>query len=118
VIAPATALLVGSGGAAGALARYAVDVAVEGRRATFTVNVLGSLLLGAASARVGEETAPLLFVGVGFCGGFTTFSSFAVAVAEGAVDGDGLWTAAYAVGTLVVAVGGVVLGRLLAAAFW
>ncbi|MFB6302551.1 MAG: CrcB family protein [Haloferacaceae archaeon] len=112
---PVTALLVGGGGAAGALARYAVDVAVGGRRATLVVNVLGSLAFGAASAGFGEGTAPALLVGTGFCGGFTTFSSLAVAVAEGAVDGDGTRrsTAAYAVGTLAAAVAAVLVGRFL-----
>ena len=46
---------------------------------TLAVNVLGSLLIGVLAARL-IDTAPehplrLLFI-VGFCGGFTTFSSF------------------------------------------
>lgn len=113
---PAAALLVGVGGAAGALARYAVDVALGGRRATLAVNALGSLLLGAASVRYAAGAMPALLVGTGFCGAFTTFSSFAVAVVEGTTDGaDGV--SAYAVGTLVVAVSAVLLGRLVAGAF-
>lgn len=107
---PAAALLVGVGGAGGALARYAVALAVGGRRATFAVNLLGSLLLGATSARFGDGTAPALLVGTGFCGAFTTFSSFAVAVAED-LDGDRRGTAVYAGGTLLAAVGGVLVGR-------
>lgn len=110
------ALLVAGGGAAGALARYAVDLAVGGRRATFVVNLVGSLLLGATSARFGDGSTPALLVGSGFCGAFTTFSSFAVAVADGAVDGDRRVTAAYAVGTLAAAVAAVLAGRAVAAA--
>lgn len=75
-------LLVAVGGAAGALGRYAVSLL--GRGATFpwttlTINLLGSLLLGlllgaAAEGRVGR--LPVLAVGVGFLGAFTTFSTF------------------------------------------
>lgn len=108
---PGAALLVGGGGAAGALARYAVDVALGGRRATVAVNLLGSLLLGATSARAGDGTAAALLVGTGFCGAFTTFSAVAVAVAEGAADGDRRLTAAYAAGTLVGTVAAALAGR-------
>lgn len=45
--------------------------------ATLSVNLLGCLLIGMASAYVWEQDSkmPLLLV-VGFLGGFTTFSSF------------------------------------------
>lgn len=105
----AAALLVGVGGAVGALARYLVDVVVGGRRATFAVNVLGSVALGAlAAASVGEAASTL--AGVGFCGAFTTFSSFAVDVERLAADGDRPAAARYAAGTLAAAVAGVALG--------
>ena len=70
------ALLVGLGGVAGALARHLLGERVEtGTRDTLAVNVLGSFLLGALVAvPVGDD---LLLVGTGFCGAFTTFSTFA-----------------------------------------
>ncbi|WP_336036394.1 fluoride efflux transporter FluC [Halobacterium yunchengense] len=75
-------LLVGLGGAAGALLRHAVyeTLAVEGYpAATLVVNVAGSFALAAlAFAGVGGDAA-LLF-GTGACGAFTTFSSFTVDV--------------------------------------
>lgn len=75
-------LLVGLGGAAGAAARFLLGtrVATPGR-ATLAVNVLGSLLLGIlAGGAVGGPVT--LAVGTGFCGAFTTFSSFAVETTE------------------------------------
>jgi CrcB protein len=73
-------LLVALGAGVGAATRYLVATRFDRDRAprgTFAVNVVGSLLLGALFGfGVGEHTLALL--GVGFCGGLTTFSSFAV----------------------------------------
>ena len=47
---------------------------------TLTVNILGSFLLGIiyvlAVRKAGLNENGRLFLGVGFCGGFTTFSAF------------------------------------------
>jgi CrcB protein len=49
---------------------------------TFTVNVLGSFILGLMIFGLDEKEliSPTLklFIGVGFCGGFTTFSTFSL----------------------------------------
>ena len=109
-----TALLVGLGGAAGALARYAVDITLDGgRRSTFVVNVFGSTLLGAIAAS-SPSGATLAAAGTGFCGAFTTFSSFAVSVAQAAADGRVEVALADAVGTLAAAFVGVGIGWTLA----
>jgi CrcB protein len=80
-------LLVALGAAVGAPLRFLVDKHMVTRLllgtrietplpwGTFTVNVLGSFLLGLLSG-VGNHTIALL-VGVGFCGAFTTYSTFA-----------------------------------------
>lgn len=74
------------GGGAGAVARYAVSLAVPTRFpwATLVVNVAGSLLLGVGLVALADPggpggllDAPAGRCFVGFCGGFTTFSSFA-----------------------------------------
>lgn len=74
-------------GAGGALARYLVTRAVQARTrsalpwGTFVVNVTGALLLGlltGAGLHHGLAEAPRIVLGVGFCGGFTTFSTLAV----------------------------------------
>ncbi|MGH3358324.1 MAG: fluoride efflux transporter FluC [Nocardioidaceae bacterium] len=75
-------LLVGAAGAAGAVARFLVDTGV--RRvvptafpvATVAINVTGSLVLGFLTALERDHLdAVRLVAGVGFCGGYTTFST-------------------------------------------
>jgi CrcB protein len=84
-----TALLVALGAAVGATARYAVGRALPGRRATLLVNVLGSLLLGAVIARSAPGGSVAALVGTGFCGAFTTFSSYALQCTPGSAEGEG-----------------------------
>ena len=79
-------LLIGLGGSIGSIARYLVSrlgASVEWMSiplGTLAVNVLGSLLIGFLIGI--SEKSPLLtvelrmFLMVGLCGGFTTFSSF------------------------------------------
>jgi CrcB protein len=76
-VAPSPALLIGLGGVAGALARHLLGERIEeGTYDTLAVNVVGSFLLGAlVAAPVGSDL--LLVAGTGFCGAFTTFSTFA-----------------------------------------
>ncbi|WP_336134723.1 fluoride efflux transporter FluC [Natronomonas amylolytica] len=105
-----SALAVGLGGAAGALARYAVGQAIEGRGVdTLAVNVLGSFAIGVLLAAGLGETA-LLAGAVGFCGAFTTFSSFAVETVRLAEDGETGTAAANAAGTLLLALLAVLVG--------
>lgn len=78
------------GGAAGSLLRHAVGLAMTAWLGaafpwgTLLINVAGSLLIGwLASATLPGGPAPLpddlrLLLMVGFCGGFTTFSSFSL----------------------------------------
>ena len=76
-------LLVGFGGVLGALSRFAVGSWIADRqRDTLAVNVLGSFALGALTAGLAQNAALLTLFGTGFCGAFTTFSSFAVETVE------------------------------------
>ncbi|MFC9555051.1 fluoride efflux transporter CrcB [Rhodococcus sp. NPDC056960] len=76
-----TVLLVALGGALGATTRYLTGRYVDSYRsfpvATFVVNVSGCLILGLLSGASMSEQAFALF-GTGFCGGLTTYSTFAV----------------------------------------
>ena len=79
-------LLVAVGGLVGSVARYWVTGWVQNLNGaqfpfgTLTVNVLGSFILGlvvALSLERGLINAELRFLlGIGFCGGFTTMSTF------------------------------------------
>ena len=75
-----TLLLVVLGAAAGAPARYALGLWLNGKApfpwGTFAANVAGSLLLGLFTRLSLGEAAYALF-GTGFCGTFTTYSTFA-----------------------------------------
>lgn len=83
----AVSLGVAIGGALGALSRYGVDTWVERRSdslfpwATFLINVSGCFAVGfIVAALVDRHRAPeWMRIGlvVGFCGGYTTFSTFA-----------------------------------------
>lgn len=79
------ALLVGLGAAVGALGRYLLDQAVTRRRGgafpggTWLINVTGSFVLGlltGLAAHHGLSPHVVTVLGVGICGGYTTFSTF------------------------------------------
>jgi CrcB protein len=76
-------LLVAAGGAAGSLTRALAAALLAAARAPFPwatllVNALGSLLIGLLMARLPAADAPRwhALLATGFCGGFTTFSTF------------------------------------------
>lgn len=81
-------LLVGLGGFIGSIARYLVYVLIDQKKglafpvSTFTVNILGSLVLGFIIGiylkGTGFTDQHKLVFAVGFCGSFTTFSTFAL----------------------------------------
>jgi fluoride exporter len=79
-------LFIGFGGFAGSIARYGISIlfhkkSVEGFPwQTMIANILGCLLLGLIYGYFEKESIQnqqlKLFLTVGFCGGFTTFSAF------------------------------------------
>jgi CrcB protein len=102
-----TALLVALGAALGAPLRYALAVSLDGRFPTglLLVNVLGSGLFGSfAALSLGDVGWAL--IGTGFCGGFTSFSSFAVQ----SVERPARAATTYVLATTVLSVGACALG--------
>jgi fluoride exporter len=97
------------GGVIGAPARYLVDLALGERLrsdlpwGTFTVNVVGSLILGVVvglSVHHHVDPTVVALVGTGFCGSFTTFSTFAFETMLLGEDGRRLAAAATVIGGL------------------
>lgn len=80
-----TLLAVSAASAIGAPARYLLDRAIATRRTsalplgTMTINVTGALLLGLLTGLALHHGMPkqmLAMLGTGFCGAYTTFSTF------------------------------------------
>lgn len=82
-----SALIVGAGSFAGGVVRYGISCIMKNYVesgfpwGTLAVNLMGCLLIGLIyglfSKTVGASNSFLLFLTTGFCGGFTTFSTFA-----------------------------------------
>jgi CrcB protein len=71
------ALLVAAGGTAGAVARHLLGERIDAQtRDTLVVNLVGSLALGVLLG-IGVDASASLLLATGFCGAFTTFSTFA-----------------------------------------
>lgn len=100
------------GGALGALARYCVAQLCAGVRlltlpvGTFAVNIVGCFLLGLLTG-LGEHNAgfsrPLmLLLTTGFCGAFTTFSTFSGETVKAAEAGQVWQAAAYVAASIAI----------------
>ena len=113
-----------AGGAIGTLARAGLAEALPHAArqwpwATFIVNVCGAFILGWLLTRLAERTAPNMhwrfFVGTGFCGALTTFSTFQIETFQFARDGHVGLAIAYPVASIAtgmaLAVAGVLVAR-------
>jgi CrcB protein len=121
-----TLLFVCLGAAVGAPARYLADRAVRARHdtrfpwGTFTVNVVGSLVLGVlAGVAVHHAVSPAVVavVGAGFCGALTTYSAFGYETVRLAEHGARVLAALNVVASLAAGVGAATLGYLAGRAF-
>lgn len=103
-------LLVGAGGFAGAILRHAVSLSLPTPVVgTLAVNVLGSFALGVIVALPADDSVALA-LSTGFCGAFTTFSSFAFESVRLVETGRTRRAVGVALGTLVAALLAVGLG--------
>ncbi|GAA4575381.1 fluoride efflux transporter CrcB [Micromonospora coerulea] len=116
-----TVLLIALGAALGAPLRYLTDRAVQARHdspfpwGTLTVNVAGSLLLGAIAA-IPAEAAVTALVGTGFCGALTTWSTLSYETLRLTRQGARWHAVANALGSVVAGLGAATLGYAVARA--
>ena len=121
-----TCLIVSIGGALGTLARYAVSVlALPISRAfpwgTVLINISGSFVIGffgtltLAHGRYPVSENLRLFVMVGLCGGYTTFSSFSLQTLDLLRAGAVVRASANVFGSVALCLCAVLVGHLAAA---
>jgi fluoride exporter len=116
------------GSALGGIARYwcsGVAARLIGETfpwGTLIVNVVGSLVIGFFATLTGPDGRVFVgstarqFVMVGFCGGYTTFSSFSIQTLELVQDGEWLQASGNIVGSVVLCLIAVWIGHVLAVA--
>jgi CrcB protein len=123
-----TCLIVMVGGAIGTLARYAVSTVMAPLSrdlpwGTIAINISGSFLIGligTLTLGTGKYALPesaRLFLMVGFCGGYTTFSAFSLQTLD-LLRAGALGRAALNIGlSVLLCIAAVAAGHLLAAHF-
>jgi CrcB protein len=113
-------LAVALGGAIGSVARYLVSIGsgklfgLDFPWGTMIVNVTGSFLIGACAAifvaKWQLSQAVRIFLTVGFCGGYTTFSTFSLDAFYLAERGALIPAAGYVAASVVLSIAALVLG--------
>lgn len=114
-------LLVGMGGAIGSALRYLFSQMIKPTSfplATFTVNMIGSFLIGiiiAYSLRNNDfNNHWKIFLATGICGGFTTFSSFSMENLQLIQQGKWLILFFYIAGSIFLGIIGTAIGYKIA----
>lgn len=114
-------LVVGLGGFIGAVLRYLISlIPIKNPDSfpihTFIINIIGAFAIGciafAASKNENIDPKLLLFLKVGICGGFTTFSTFSLETAELIKGGSVLMAIVYLVASVVLGILAVMLPQL------
>ncbi|MCQ8278272.1 fluoride efflux transporter CrcB [Acetobacteraceae bacterium KSS8] len=123
-----TCLLIALGGALGTIARYLVSVATRPISqhipwGTIGINVSGSFVIGLfgtltlANGRFPVSENTRLFVMIGLCGGYTTFSSFSLQTLDLLRSGAMLRASVNVLGSVILCILAVGLGHAIAARF-
>ena len=112
-------ILVFIGGGLGSGLRYLISNAMNQYSkalpyGTFTVNILGCLLIGIILGYAQKENAlssnQTLLLATGFCGGFTTFSAFANENLELIKNGEIFNFSVYTIGSILIGILAVFIG--------
>ncbi|WP_019680536.1 fluoride efflux transporter CrcB [Ruminococcus flavefaciens] len=120
-------LAVAAGGAIGAVCRFLISRLPIGSDdgfplKTFIVNITGCFLIGLAAAlalkHFSSSPKLVLFLKVGICGGFTTFSSFALETGSLMEKGAWLTAASYVILSVTVGIAALFAAQFLAERFF
>ena len=111
-------LLVAAGAVVGAPLRYLTDRAVQSRHdslfpwGTFTVNVVGSLVLGllTGATLAGGGSDLRLLIGTGFCGALTTYSTLSFETVRLVEQRARFFAVANVLGTITAGLGAAAVG--------
>lgn len=116
-------ILVFLGGGTGSALRYSIGLLLAPHVktthfpwATFLVNSIGSLIMGILLALLLKEVASKeshLFLAVGFCGGFTTFSSFTNEIVMLLKEEQLILGTVYLLISLIIGIGALLIGYTL-----
>jgi len=93
-------LLIFLGGGTGSCLRYLLTYLFHTPFATFTANIIGCFLIGMLSSMISNAEWKLLLV-TGFCGGFTTFSTFSNETTAMLRSGDTLQAVCYIAASVI-----------------
>ncbi len=122
-------MVVAIGSALGGVSRYWLSNIIAERYGnwfpynTLFINITGSFLIGIFAAMSSADSRLLvspslrIFLMVGVCGGYTTFSSFSLQTLNLALDGEWLYAGANILGSVVLCLIGVWLGYMLGRLF-
>ena len=117
---------VGAGGFIGSVFRYLVSLIPFLHRETLPlqtllVNVAGAVIIGivvkASESYGGLSEQTMLFLKVGVCGGFTTFSSFALESLNIIQEGKSMMSLFYITASVLLCILGVYIGKWIAGYF-
>ena len=115
-------LLVFIGGGLGSVLRFIIGKHLNSPETgipfgTFAANIIGSFIIGIVLGLALKHNAlssnTVLFIAVGFCGGFTTFSTFAYEIHVFLKNGDFISFAIYTIASFIVGFLAVFLGLYL-----
>lgn len=107
-------LAVGVGGFVGAVCRYLIGLVPINETLvfpikTFLINVVGCMVIGLIAAVTSKNSSwnpqVVLFMKVGLCGGFTTFSTFALETTDLLKNGHSMVAFIYFLSSVLVGVG-------------
>lgn len=116
-------LVIGAGGGIGAILRYLISLLPIQQKsgfpfATLLTNVLGALLIGFITGLTLRgyklDARFSLFLRVGVCGGFTTFSTFALETSGLLSEGKSFWGIVYMLLSIILSLLAVWIGEIIA----